>query len=277
MQHKTRILVSAHDLGGANQIIYTYRNRNSVDFALTGPALSVGEELRVNIIDSTSLDLGNYAKLAVSSNAKEQLSDLLLIEAKKNGLATIGYLDHWVNLHKRWNLTPSKVIATDAWAFSAAITYYGFRARLAKNYYLEATKNRYLAYQKINSLPYLNNLLLIMQPIRNQYSHSIRLDDCFCSSLVRYMKSTPHSSLTFREHLQTPSWECREYVQEIFPDVPIHVTSWSDDLSIDLFAASTVIGFDTYALYLAKQIGKNVRCFEKPRAWLSPRYSLSYK
>jgi hypothetical protein len=268
-------LVSAHDLGGANQILYATRNKRSHYYALTGPAIKVAQTLNLpNILNLDSINLSDYDNLLVASNLRHEYSDSLMVEALSNHkIKVTGYLDHWVNFDSRWTIAPHKVIVSDLRAYLAALPYFGAKVRLHPNYYLA----NLLQNQKTNVLQHKvftnQSVLVILQPIGERYLHKKTLDLCLCEEMTRFLQRNHFDRLFFRNHVDTSAERCCEYMATQFPNITFEVSHWSSSLEQDLIRAEAVIGIDSYALYVAQKLGKKVFTVGGRRSKFSPKYT----
>ena len=269
-------LVSAHDLGGANQLLYATKKKCHYHYALTGPAIHVAESLHLpNIVNLESVNLANYSHLLVASNLEEQYSDHLMIEAlSRGGIRVTGYLDHWVNYEKRWRQTPHKVVVSDLRAYFAALPHFGSRVRLRRNHYLLALMQRQQALLSATPCHTTKSALLILQPIGKEYRHEDNLNACFCQYSTRFLEQNFVHEVTLRNHVGTDAGDCRQYLMGKFPHVIFKISDWRSGLEADLVRAFFVIGTDSYALYVADKLGKIVYSVGGKRSIFSPRYPI---
>lgn len=265
-----KILISAHDLGGANQLLYSPMG-STVYYSLTGPARQVAENLRlVNQVQPVGIDLSRFNKVIVSSNVDFQYSDQLLLDAKKLGITTVGYLDHWVNFKNRWSTSPDKVVVTDIMAFWNAFLVFGFKVRLHRNYYVKFLKAKFSVIQEeVES----SQALFIVQPKVFTYEHEKSGLKCVCGSVDRFLNFYSVNRITIRDHFNTSSESCIQALTTTYPHLNIFSSNWDEPLENDIFRSKYVIGYDSYALYIARKLGKHVLATGKRRAWVSPRYT----
>ena len=269
-------LVSAHDLGGANQLLYATRNKRHYHYALTGPALHVAKTLLLpNILNLDSINLDEYSHVLVSSNLEEQFSDALMIAAlSTREIRVTGYLDHWVNFGSRWKQTPHKVIVSDLRAYFAALPHFGSRVRLNRNHYLLALKQSKQAILSATAIDEGQSALVILQPKGKEYRHQETLSSCFCLYTSQFLEQNFVHHLTLRSHVDTDAIHCSEYLKGKFPQVTFVVSDWSSSLEGDLVRASFVIGLDSYALFIANKLGKKVLSLGERRSKFSPKYPI---
>jgi hypothetical protein len=264
-----KTLVAAHDLGGANQVIYSFLG-SANGFALTGPAQKVGLVLGLsNLHENDHVNLANFDKLVVSSNLLHQYSDQLLIEAKSLGIPTVGFLDHWVNYRSRWPVRPDKIVVTDLYALLNALAFFGLRVRLYPNSYLKKIRNEYDSFsQSSNS----RRALFIIQPVGDEYIHRSQDPNCVCNSVEKLLEKHNVKQIKFRDHVDTDSSQCLLGLSQKHSKIEFSISDWADPLELDVFECDLVIGLDSYALYIARKLGKKVLSTGKRRAFLSPVY-----
>lgn len=270
------ILVSAHDLGGANQLLYATRKKNCYHYALTGPALQVARSLNLeNVIKLNSIDLADYSELYVASNLHEQYSDSLMKDALSRGnFRVTGFLDHWVNFDSRWINPPHKVVVSDVRAYLAAFVHFGFRVRLRTNHYLKALKQSQSTVRPAIKLTTDFSVLVLLQPLANDFRHTEGQGTCFCDALFKFLEKNTVRSLNFREHVETDSTHCREYLARHFSKTLFTVSEWKSGIESDLARAEIVIGIDSYALFIARKLDKSVYSIGGRRSMWSPKYPL---
>lgn len=263
-----KLLIAAHDAGGANQLICRFRGNKEADFFLTGPAASIADSIKLNY--SSSLDLNQIRKydlVYVGSNSKPQLSDRILSSALSQEIETVGVLEHWVNYSTRWDVLPDRVEVQDIRAFVGGLLTFGLRIRLSRNYYLEFLKSRVKSHTQEN-----NGLLVILQPLEDEFMHA-DFKSCFCSGIEKFVYLMPGiSRVTLREHANTPSALCIQYLSTSL-NIKVTASALNRPIEDDLLMNSFVLGFDSYALYLARRLGKRVFSISKKRrSWFAPKY-----
>lgn len=264
-----KTLVAAHDLGGANQVIYSFLS-SANGFALTGPAQKVGLVLGLsNLIENDHVNLANFDKLVVSSNLHHQYSDQLLIEAKSLGIPTVGFLDHWVNYRSRWQVRPDKIVVTDFLALLNALAIFGPKVRLYPNSYLKKIRHEYDLFSQFSNL---RRALFIIQPVGDGYTHKGQNPNCVCNSVEKLLEKHNVEQVRFRDHVDTDSSQCLLELSEKYSKIEFSISDWADPLELDIFKCNLVVGLDTYALYIARKLGKKVLSTGKRRAFLSPIY-----
>lgn len=266
---ENRILVAAHDAGGANLLLYKFLDAANVDFVLTGPAQILASSLGISWYDDLSLsELTKYSKVYVGSNCETQFSDYLLESAMNLGIPTVGVIDHWVNFSNRWRELPKKIEAQDIRAFIGGLYYFGFRMRYSRNSYLSFMKN------SISSISTSSQeLLVILQPIGNSYSH--RLGNCFCSSIkLAFLRLPNISSIKLREHANTPALDCFNHLTKSI-QVKISISGLNQSLASDISSSTYILGIDSYALYIGYKVNKKVfSILAKKRSLFAPKYKL---
>ena len=273
------ILISAHDLGGANQILHSTKNLNNVDYVLTGPALQVAHEINIkNLIDPGNLDLQLYSELIIGSNSSLQFSDYLLESAQSiDNLKVTGYLDHWVNYKTRWKFIPDKIVTTDLVAFVSALRFFGPRVRLQQNAYLKSIRHKLYEQERNDEKISSPTALFILQPIENAYKHGADFATCFCGHVLKVLESKNFSSVILRSHVDASPEDCKKYLNVEISNIRIIQSSWKESIESDLIQADWVLGMDSYALYVAKKLGKRTYSLGGRRAILSPKFRPFYR
>ena len=264
-----KILASCHDLGGANQLLYSTLSTNT-HYLLTGPAMQVAVNLNLsNMLAATDLDLSQFELVIVGSNKDFQLSDELLKNAKSLGIKTVGYLDHWVNYGTRWSTLPDIIIVTDVYAFIKGFFVFGLRVHLHQNLYLKYLRNNFIK----NKLRLdFTQALFIVQPFKNGYTHECGFNICVCKYVHRFLEKKRVNRILIRDHATTNSDNCLSSLKGKYSNVTFLKSDWTHPLEEDIFQSEFIIGHDTYALYIAKKLGKRVRTMSRRRAWISPVY-----
>ena len=266
-----RVLVAAHDLGGANQLIFSVLGGPN-GYSLTGPAAKVGEALGLqNLPDSQIFPLTNFQKVIVSSNLNQEKSDQLLQMAIDLGVPTVGYLDHWVDYKSRWTVTPNKIVVTDIYALFNAFINFGFRVRINKNYYLKHIRHQYQSIIRENLEV---SALFIIQPIEIDYIHIAEKTKCVCKHVEIFLEKHHVGRIVLRDHVETNSSECLKKLSINYKKVDFLLSDWMAPLETDIYNADFVIGLDTYAMYIARKLGKRVMSTGKRRRFLSPFYRM---
>lgn len=261
-------LISSHDAGGANLLLHKYRNDADALFVLTGPAALIADALGIKYSRTfTDTILENVRIVIVSSNSQPQLSDQLLIEAKSKGIRTLGILDHWVNYPSRWSQIPDQIEVQDLRAFLGAIFIFRFRVRLRKNNYLTTIRNNFK-----HALNSKYRLLVILQPIALERA-DLHGSSCLCNSVSKYLEKYPAiQSITFRPHFNMNPKDCVIYLQSKY-QLPINLSHPEVNLGSDLSLHFHVMGYDSYAMFVAKKMGCKVSSVRKKRrSWFAPKY-----
>jgi hypothetical protein len=262
-----RVLAAAHDAGGANQLIHLLQSRPNTYFLLQGPAAVIGRNFDSLLhVDPKNFSINDYDCLVVSSNSQIRESDLLLKEARSQGIATVGILDHWVNYRSRWEINPDKVIATDFHAYLIGLLVFGSRIRFQKSVYLRTTL------ESVNkNLEIACSLLILLQPKTLEYNHAT--GQCICPQIPDLVYKLNPSQISLREHYATNATECVNKIRNDFPNILVHRSEPESRLELDLSKAAFVVGYDTYALYLSKRANKKTFTFgPKRRSFFGPRY-----
>lgn len=261
------ILVSAHDAGGANQLIHRFLENTDVEFVFTGPASRIASEYKINhqqTFDFTSLS--KYSRVYVGSNSTFQLSDLILDKAVKLKIATFGVLEHWVYFEKRWSPTPDIIEVQDIRAFVGALYYFRNRVRLRKNFYLDSIKRNF-----VDELDWQSSLLVVLQPINGGFSHET--DKCFCPKILSLIRKQSFiRRIILRQHAETEASTCLLFLSEAV-EAYISISDINSSLQNDIASSKFVLGLDSYALYVANKCRREVFTISRNRrSKFAPKY-----
>lgn len=265
-----KILVSAHDAGGANLVLSKYVDSRDATFLLTGPAAYIADQIGIRY--NTRFEMGsleNIDLVVIGSNSQPRISDLVFEEARLRGIRSIGILDHWVNYRTRWSKSPDIVEVQDIRAYIGAVLTYGFKVRLHINHYL---KNISQEYFKVSDSE--KGLLIIVQPLPFG-SWGIHGSSCLCDSVDFFRVLHPEiRQVTVRPHFDSSVEVCSNYLNTKL-DLNCLVSSPREPLAVDVSNNRYVIGYDSYAMFVAKKLGSRVFTISKKRrSWFAPRYRL---
>lgn len=265
-----RILVSAHDAGGANLLLHKYRDHPDTQFVLTGPAAILAKTLQIEFKSSIDFSqIKNFHEIVVSSNSSEQLADRILNFGLECKMKTTGVLDHWVNYKTRWSKIPGTIEVQDFRAFIGSFVLFGFRTKLRNNYYLDYLRKNFTADPSSSE-----TLLVILQPISGSYLHN-DTNSCFCNILIKLNRSQRKiKKLILREHASTPSDECANFLR-LQTSWIVSKSDLSRPLHEDLSNCGVVLGLDSYALFVSRKLGLKVMSINRRRrSWFAPKYDI---
>lgn len=182
-------------------------------------------------------------------------------EAKKLGLKTVVYLDHWVNYRERFgypsrnwkNNLPDEIWAGDKKALLLAKKFFGVPVKFVPNQYFLSVKKECCALEK-NLVSRGKNLLYICEPVRDKRLYT---EFSLLRKIFEYLvKVKFNGKVILRQH---PSEEdkYREIINSFKGRLDIAV-SRGRTLANDLAEAKTVIGMESMALVLGVICGKKV-------------------
>ena len=262
-----KVLASAHDAGGANQLIFLLSKYKNVDFLLTGPAVEIGDAFQeINRLNEKSISIKEYGCVIVSSNSQPRLSDRILIEAQRSHIPTIGILDHWVNYKSRWKKVPDTIIATDFYALLVGILNFGWKTRYRRSEYLLRSVEAVTSNKIIGE-----SILVLLQPVGGIYDHAINA--CICAHIADIITKLKPKEVVIREHHLTRAEQCTRSLGPIYADTEFKLSIPIEPLYKDLSRATSVLGFDTYALFVSKKAKKNTFSLAvRRRRFFSPMY-----
>jgi len=270
-------LVCAHDAGGANQLLYFHEKFVNPTYLLTGPAIKIAENLNLrHFSHEADLDLSDFDLVIVSSNSTPQLSDIILANAQRNGIKTIGVLDHWVNFSTRWSPTPDIVIATDFLSMISCVIHFHRRAKYWPSQYVIETVRSYTGPsrpEQANAGIFELTVLFMSQRIFSTFDHSALSQTCLCPSISGVLANHTFRKVIIRDHFTTDSSECIASLKSRFPQYQFSIVNPDFPIADSLSLANVVIGWDSYALYVARRAGLPVyTLMDKGRTLISPRY-----
>ena len=255
---KSKALVACHDAGAANQILYLTHALDNVEYLLEGPAKSIAVQLGIVFReDINAINIEEYGVILCGSNTKLRVSDQVLLLARQKGIQTIGFLDNWSGYRDRWKVHPDMIIAGDLYALFQGFFIFGFKIRFLKSRYLGWLKDeRDQMHLEQNSD---ETILIVLQPIGMNYSHSENLNTCICGYFLKSARVQSYPYVLLRQHFSTPALNCLKYLTKEFPQISFSLTGPNSSLIEDLIRVSLVIGIDSYALYVAKRLGYSVK------------------
>jgi len=257
--------IISKDAGSANQIAwYVKKCPSNYLFALEEPAIGIFESVLGPIRNIGLEDLVLLSDELISGTGWQ--SDFewtgiqrFLMSSKK----VTTYLDHWNNYSERFIRNGVTVLPNILWVSDriaeriASLEFPNIPIILKENYYIESIRKKRedikksLTDEKIQS-----NVLYLTEPIlevQNQSSTPKNFNefDALKQFLIEYdLCDDLGLNLRIRLH---PSEKQGKY-SHMIADLE-RVKSDSIDLALDLAWADYVIGVDTYAMYVANQLG----------------------
>jgi len=167
MKRKNKILVVSHDAGGSEVIsAYVKAEKKKFDFIcyVAGPAKKIFQRKKIkkivllpnNLPQSTIRKIlkknSNVEALLLDTSWESSLEIKFLKEAKKSGIRTIAFLDHWINYRERFGYPykawkknlPDEIWVGDKYAFNLAKKKFpGIKISLVPNPYFKEIRREY--------------------------------------------------------------------------------------------------------------------------------------
>ena len=264
---KKKILgVISNDAGGAELISsWLMYKKNYCNFSLSGPAKKIFKKkffIKRNLsIDNT---IKNSEIIITGTSLKSKREFNAIFKAKKKGILTMSFLDHWVNYKERFVrnkkfVIPDYLVVTDDEAEKLATRIFDTKkTRLIKiiNPYLENIKKNF--YKKKNKTS-KNDFIYFSSNLDS--TNSKISDKEYLEKTVYYLKKKNPSKkikLTVRRH---PSESKKKFIYLRIPNVKI-----SFDKNIELFDTlkehKICFGFESMALVVASICGKYTYSFK---------------
>lgn len=282
-----KILVACHDAGGAEVVSAYVKSKTDARryFCLiSGPAKKIFLRKKLeNVIDAGTIkNLENFfekigpVEMVLTGTSWGSTWELEMIqEAKKRGIKSVAYLDHWVNYRERFgyprenwkNNLPDEIWIGDVYAQTIARKQFGkFPLKLVNNRYFEEVKNEYaLAEQQWRGDR--GGVLFVGEPLSsainsfgdtvyNQNSEKQILTDI----LAWLVKIDFMGKVIVRCH---PAEQANKYDDVIkkFQSVLNIKKSNRKNIFADLVATRYVIGMSSMFLVVARLCGKKVVSF----------------
>lgn len=285
-KRKDKILVFCHDSGGAEVVsAYVNKNKHNYNFIcfVAGPAEKIFKRKKIKVF-VLSDDFSRFkksifdahkdtVKLIAGSSWLSPMERDFIQYAKSEGIATISYLDHWVNFLQRFGYPevgwkknlPDEIWVGDEIAFKAARREFKnmpTSVRLVPNFYLEELKKEI---KKSKSGASEGGILFMGEPINISAvtdfgSIEYLLFDEFeiLEKLIIVMiENGVKKSLIVRLHPiekdDKYDWIIKKYQGRIKV-----IKSYGNKISYDLARSSLIIGMESTALAIAYLLGKKV-------------------
>lgn len=268
------ILVSAHDAGGANQILHLVKSQRMIaDLFLSGPAVEIARSLKLDalVIDEPR-DLFKYQKYIYGTNKKVQLSDEIFLHFKVNQTHThtVAFLENWVNYKERFQgVLPNQIWVSDRHAYTLAIQTFGVRkVRLRKNYYFDYLVNNIKLVPSEPTMLYMASLVPMRAALKEHQ------DYCICKSFAASVELLQPSRIILRNHPNSNLQTCLAYLQPILRTIRFEIHDWVVPIENSLSSASWVVGAMSYGLYLSKSIGLETFAIQSEHGWRGPKFRL---
>ncbi len=261
---KNKIIVVAHDAGGA-EVVGAYVNKNAKRYNfssyISGPAEKVFARRAIVFQPApTSImavrqifdrEIGISLLLAATSGKHSVIERLFVVEAKRHGIKSAVYLDHWVNFRERFGYPgknwrenlPDEIWVGDQAARLLAKKLFKRPIILVPNLYFEEMKKQIKQFSQAES----NSILFLGEPphgpmVLKKFLSVLSEPKINCKIIIR-----PHP-----RELPSQYWA----IVESSPSaVPVEI-SLNRSLAEDMGQSRLVVGIESLALAVAALAGK---------------------
>lgn len=282
---KPKVLVVSHDAGGAEILsAYVKANQARCSFVccLSGPAEKIFE--RKKIKKSVVAKGNNEAILKFLKNKNLVLTgtgwssdfEIKAIQAaKKLGIKTATFLDHWVNYRERFGYPkknwqsnlPNEIWVGDNDAYDLARKQFtGMKVRIVANPFFKEIKTAYKLAQK-NSPQNSRGILFASEPFgaaKNAFAKrkkSTGIESIVLREFLEYLSKIKYSrTVIIRSHPAENRDKYAELIRQFDRYLRIEVSS-NKSMYDDLARVSCVVGLSSMFLAVALLCGKKVISF----------------
>lgn len=286
---KQKVLLVAHDAGGAEILSAWYRNNSGTFYFMhiwAGPAEDIF--LRDHSgVKCTDLDVINEFEaddfILTGTSLENDLERNAIAKAKELGVRCISFLDHWdlyrerFGNEKNWegNL-PDEIWVGDNYAYDYAVKE-GFpkdRLRLVRNPYFDAIKDMKEDYvQSPNSCG--KRILYLCEPISRKlnvafsgmeadYDNEIQIVDSFLRTVDQHLNEI--EIITLRLHPSEEFVKYQKLVENYGARLPLEVST-ERLLHNDILKHTTIIGVESNALVVGVFLDREVYSCITGKQW----------
>lgn len=272
-----KILLVSHDAGGAQLLAAwaSFENITNFKILVEGPATTAFQNIfrsENSYIDyDTAIEdlMKNDFDLVVTSTSWESQLELKIIKlAKKLGIMTISYLDHWVNYRERFgfpNHNWEDNLPDQLWGHDLASlqlinqSFPNIVAENRGNLFLEQ-RLRNLKSLNVQEIP--NTVLFLTEPISKHLGEKMGYNefdalDLFFGKLSYFFKTPDVTQVTIRPHPSEKKYAQKKYENFLQDNVSL---SEEADVFVDLKKHEYIVGCDTIGLYYASILKKKILC-----------------
>jgi hypothetical protein len=243
-QH-SRILIAAHDAGGAEILCAWMQNTQTVaDIFAEGPAklIFIREGFGDYLLET--IELSNYQCLMTGTSYTALLERKLIQHANLLGIESIAVLDHWIHYAERFildglSVLPKTIWVGDDWAERLACSIFP-HSNVVK------TKNWYWLKIKQQVQPGRAGCWLVA--LENRAARQQSWEDSL-SDIIEWLQIQPQiTKIIIRPHPTQNLQQVQNYLNRLnMPDLRLSQQNLIEDLS----ACSGVVGYQTTVLALA--------------------------
>lgn len=248
---KTRLLVVANDVGGANILLSFISNEGiHCDGLLSGPAkesIIRYPSCKINLVEKLNPE---YDIILIGSGWMTSLELEAINFAQSRGIKYYVFLDHYVNYRERFLRNENKILPINVVVFD--IKSYRIAEKIFRNiYFLE---NQYFKHLEKTYFIGVNpeiDYLILSEPIKDHLGTVDELS--VIGKCVKDLKRIDSKVIiSIRLH---PS-EKRDKYQSLINEYEDILLFENRDLVHEISMSKNVIGFETYALHVANHFGR---------------------
>lgn len=272
------ILVVSNDAGGANLLsAFVKNNYNKSNFIclVSGPAVKIFKDKNIKIEENFSTPaetllsgIKNLSLVLTGSSWSVSREMEFIIAAKKHGISSATFIDHWVNFKERFgfprkgwqNNLPDQIWTGDRYAYNLAKMLFKSKdIRLKKNWYFKEAKEQYDKLRQNKKLK-TDKILLVSEPFTSavnylgdkkyQKQSELYIMDTLLESLVHLGRS-----VILRLHPSEKVQKYQKIIDKYKNSLDIEVSVGKDPF-VDLARSKYVIGMESGFLVLAVLCGK---------------------
>lgn len=254
----SNIGVVSYDAGGANLLNSLINSFLDIQFYLyiDGPASKIFDNENTILVDNKH-DLFDSIDLLILGTGCTDFEKNLLSEAKDNEIFTISFLDHFVNYKKRFEIHnkfifPDLCFVSDNYSYEIALKeLYPYKnIHICKNYYIDSLK--YFLKKDVNKDS--KNILYVLENLDEKWESKLAWKIAFQHFYNNlFLNNSNFNHIIVRPHPKDDI--------NIYADIHDY-ENVSFDMNISglnsLKKVSTVVGIESYFLYLSSQCGFNV-------------------
>lgn len=291
MNKTAKILVVCHDAGGAEIVSsYVRKNSNRESFLcyVAGPAQKIfaRKGIPTTVLTQKKYSLntifnsaGPIKYLLCGSSWASDLEKEFILFAKKIGLKTVVYLDHWMNYRERFGYPSQgwqKNVPTELWVGdSHALTLVKKDYQKFKDLKIKFVKNEYLkevvVQSKMMSSDIVPTILFIGEPVSQaqnifttQKVPPITEFNVLAKILETVQKKNLLMTVLVRLHPAEQKNKYNSILKSYSKTISVRVSK-EPDIVQDLVQATVVVGMSSMALALAYVAGKKtISVLSKP-------------
>ena len=252
-------LIIAKDAGAANMIYSYLKSKNQTFYCyLKHPADKIFNQR--NFIRLKNIkNLKQYDLLITGTSVKNKLELTSIVSAKKLGIYSVTFLDHWTNYKKRFLLKkkitlPNEIIAFDSTSFFLAKKIFNYQI-IKKSLILSKVNNPYF---KIVKSKKKNNLLILSSNydiLRWKKIKDKKILFNFFKKNHLFFKNKKINNYFLKNHPSENKKKFISLIKKVKKEFNIDLKVVNKDLKKLTKTIKHVVGYNSMALVIAKLSG----------------------